>query len=424
MSTSVGDGKRERVLELLRAGWTYGRIKAKMQVSDWLITECRRELGLVGQKSKSTSTPSPASTETSQLSDPVDAERERAARQRERREHIDAVRELAFRDVVRGAITEAVNRLEPPPQYRPIVAGKNAVTESMVLNLSDWHADEIVRSENVFGLNEYDREVMDRRSARIVHATVDIKTRLESGGYRFPNLVIAANGDMVSGTIHEVERHTDGPNVMQTALRCGQVFASVVRDLSAHFERIYVFGTPGNHGRLGDARKVQTKDPTRSWDYLVYEYAAALLADCPNVQVEVPDAWAVMYELEGKLFYQGHGHFIKSWNSIPFYGINRMTSRLGAVLAKHFRPVDYWLFGHFHVHGSIENAGGEYIINPPLIGPQEFGVHSFGDAVAPGQLLFGVHPKHGITHRWRLSAEDVWPPDGKGLKTMKIRARV
>lgn len=181
------------------------------------------------------------------------------------------------------------------------------------------------------------------------------------------------------------------------------------------------FGTPGNHGRLPDAKKVSTKDPTRSWDYLIYEVAKIALRDCPNVTVETPPAWAVMYDIEGKLFYQGHGHFVKSWNSIPFYGINRMTSRLGAVLAKHYRPVDYWLFGHFHVHGSIENAGGEYLINPPLIGPQEFGVHTFGEAVPPGQTLFGVHPEHGITHRWRLHAEPKWPPVDRAFDVTKVR---
>jgi hypothetical protein len=249
---------------------------------------------------------------------------------------------------------------------------------------------------------------------------LEIKARLETGGYRFPVLVAPVNGDMVSGTIHEIERHTDAPNIVRAVLRCGRLLAEALRDLAGGFERVYAFGTPGNHGRMPDAKKVQSKEPTRSWDYLIYEYAKALLRDCPNVQFETPDSWAVMFELEGKLFYQGHGHFIKSWNSIPFYGITRMTSRLGAVLAKHFRPVDYWLFGHFHTLGSIENAGGEYIINPPLIGPQEFGIHSFGDAVEPGQLLFGVHEKYGITHRWRLKAEEVWPPPGRRLPVVRI----
>jgi hypothetical protein len=360
--------------------------------------------------------------ERPRVTDPIEQAKKRAEQDAQRREHVEAVKELAFRSTLRDCLSEVAKTLEPPPAYRPIKSVRGEVVETMLLHLSDWHADELVRAENVFGLNEYSRSVMDRRIAKVVASTVEIKSRLESGGYRFPTLVVAANGDMVSGTIHEVERHTDGPNILRTALRCATSLAAAIRDLSGSFERIHVFGTSGNHGRLGDAKKVQTKDPTRSWDYLIYEYAAALLKDCPNVTVECPDSWAVMYELEGKLFYQGHGHFVKSWNSIPFYGINRMTSRLGAVIAKHFRPVDYWLFGHFHVHGSIENAGGEYLINPPLIGPQEFGVHSFGDAVPPGQSLFGVHQKYGITHRWRLAAEEVWPPTGKGLRTTKIKS--
>lgn len=354
------------------------------------------------------------------VADPVAAERKRTQDAAAKREYVEAIREHSFRKFLADSIAAASDAMEPPPKYRPPKTTKNVVTESLLLHLSDWHSDEIVRAENVFGLNEYNREAVDRRSTRIVDTVCEIKHRLESGGYRFPTLVIAVNGDMVSGTIHETERHTDGPNILVTALRVATVLAAKIRDLSAHFERVFVFCTSGNHGRLADARKVQTKEPTRSWDYLIAVHAAALLRDCGNVQVEAPDAWAVMYELEGKLFYQGHGHFVKSWNSIPFYGINRMTSRLGAVLAKHFRPVDYWLFGHFHVQGSIENAGGEYLINPPLIGPQEFGVHTFGDAVPPGQMLFGVHPSHGLTHRWRIAAEETWPPPGRRMNVPSI----
>ncbi len=355
--------------------------------------------------------------------DPVAAEKERVVRESKNREIQTAVKEVAFRDTVLAAAEAAAAALEAPPPYRPRKAVKGEVVESMLLHLSDWHLDEVVRAANVFGLNEYNRVRADARADRIVRATVDIKTRLETGGYRIPTLVVACNGDMVSGTIHEIERHTDGANIMTTAIRCGRLLGAKLRDLSAHFERVFVFGTSGNHGRLADAKKVQSKEPSRSWDYLVYQIARECLRDCPAVQFEIPDAWAVLYELEGKLFYQGHGHFVKSWNSIPFYGISRMTSRLGAVLAKYYRPIDYWLFGHFHVHGSIENAGGEYLINPPLIGPQEFGVHTFGDAVPPGQFLCGVHAKHGITHRWRLAAETDWPPKNRQLGVKKVRSR-
>jgi hypothetical protein len=289
--------------------------------------------------------------------DPVAAARRKAQEREQSAAIAEAVKEQAFRDVLRELVTSQAPAVEPPPRYKPPKPPKDAAVETLVLHLSDWHANEIVRAENTFGLNEVNREVTLRRVAKIVRSVLNIKARLELGGYRFPRLVIACNGDMVPGTIHEAERHTDGANAVRTALDVGQLLATAIRDLSGGFEQVYAFGTSGNHGRLPDARKVQFKEPSRSWDYLVYQYAAAMLRDCGNVQFEIPDAWAVMYEVEGKLFYQGHGHFIKSWNSIPFYGITRMTSKLGAVLATHFRPVDYWLFGHFHVTRQHRERG-------------------------------------------------------------------
>lgn len=398
---------RKTVFNLATEGYSQRQISSltglgKSTIGDWLIAD---------------------NFESGQDVDPVEFHRRKVVDAQQRQEHIEAVKELSFRELLQDVLGNVAQTLDAPPRYRSPRISTNTVTESLLLCLSDWHADEIVRADAVFGLNEYNRDVMDRRIVRIRDTVLEIKERLESGGHRFPTLVVSANGDMVSGTIHEVERHTDGPNIMQTSLRCGSKLAELIRDLSGHFEQVHVVCTSGNHGRLGDAKKVQTKEPTRSWDYLIYKYAEAMLAQCENVTFEVPDAWAVMFELEGKLFYQGHGHFVKSWNSVPFYGISRMTSRLGSVLSRHHQPIDYYLFGHFHIYGSIENAGGEYIINPPLIGPQEFGVHSFGDAVPPGQLLLGVHHRHGVTHRWRLAAEDVWPPPSKALKTTKIGSK-
>lgn len=338
-----------------------------------------------------------------------------------RREIADSVKEVAFRDKLTFELEKHAKVLQAPPAYKCPPKSNSTVTETLLLHLSDWHADEVVRQEAVIGLNSYNSHIVEKRVGRIVGNTIEIKDRLQKGGHRFPSLVVAMNGDMVSGTIHEIEKHTDSGNIIKSVLKCAELLATAIRDLAGEFENVYCFGTSGNHGRLPDAKKVQLKDPTRSWDYLIYKYAELALKDCENVHIEIPDSWAVMYEIDRKMFYQGHGHFIKSWNSIPFYGISRLTSRLGAVLNKHYRPVDYWLFGHFHVNGSIENAGGEYLVNPSLIGPQEFGVHCLGDATSPGQSLYGVHAKYGITHRWKLNAEETWPTANRSLPATKIK---
>lgn len=357
--------------------------------------------------------------------DPVQAEIERKRKADELRAEREVLRDVAAERSLIGKVESLLTaKLDamPAPKLSPVrPSAKDCSVETMLLHLSDWHFAEFVRPEGVFGLNEFNREIGIRRVRRVVESTINIKSRLErGGGYQFPAIVVACNGDFVSGTIHEVEKHTDAENIIDAVLTTGELLAEAIRSLADHFPRVYVFGTSGNHGRLPDAKKVQTKEPTRSWDYLVYRHAAARLRDCPTVQIETPNAWAAMYEVEGRVIYQGHGHFVKSWNSIPFYGINRLTSRLSGVLCRHLRPVDYWLFGHFHTPGGIENSGGKYLINPALIGPQEFGLHSMGEATAPGQSLMSFNRKYGKTWQFDLQAEEVWPPPGRKLELTSV----
>lgn len=395
--------------KMLEEGHSDRRIASLLGVSKSTVNEHRKRLGIARNIN-------PALI--------IDAEKRRKQQEAARKEHVLAVRELSFRDHVSTLLADRIKSLPPAPVPPRVAKFTDAeCVESMVLSLSDWHFAEIIRPDGVFGLNKYNRDIGIERAYRIANKTVAIKERLENGGWKFPLIVVCCNGDMVSGTIHEIENHTDASSIVDATLQCGQTLANTIRILAGKFERVQVFCTSGNHGRLPDARKVQTKEPSRSWDYLVYSHAKALLADCANVTIEIPDSWAVMFELEGKLFYQSHGHFVKSWNSIPFYGINRMTARLSATLSRHHKPVDYWMFGHFHTMGSIENAGGEYLINPSLVGPQDFGIHSMGEATPPGQLLFGVNRKYGITHRWRLAAEDKWPAQAGSFRVTKVESR-
>ena len=341
---------------------------------------------------------------------PIEKQKQKAQEDVLRKEHVSAVKELAFRDFISDMFKDVVNGIDPPPPYNPVTINDTTTEEVFLLHLSDFHASEIIKPQNTFGLNEYDQEITERRALTIVNKTIEIKRRLERGGYSFPRLVIAANGDFVSGTIHEAERHTNGTNVMTTALWCGSLLARMIRDLSADFKDVHVFCTSGNHGRLADAKKVQLKDPTRNWDYLIYRYAEALLQSCPNIKFIIPNAWGVVYEICNSLFCQSHGHFIKSWNGLPFYSMSRLTTKLNAVLSRRYNQgVDYWIMGHFHTQASVETSGGEYLVNPCLVGPQELGIYAMGEATPPGQMLYGVHPKHGITHRWRLHAESEWP---------------
>lgn len=343
--------------------------------------------------------------------DPVEAERQRIDRTRTLRAEKEALHAVAgeksFRAFLESLVRDVADRLPPPPPYRPArPQGARETVETLYLAFSDWHAYEAVQPQRVMGLNRYDAGVFGRRVHRVVETATDIKSRMERGDWRFPRLVVGVNGDMLSGTIHEVERHSDAPNIVAAAFGCGRVLAEALRDLSAHFESVDVVCTSGNHGRLPDARKVQSKDPTRSWDTMVAYIAATALEHHRNVRFHIPDSYHAIVEIEGWNVYQYHGHGIKSQLSIPFYGLKRHTAGTTAISGKAGRQVHYHVFGHFHSASSMPTPRGELFINGSLIGGTEYGVDCYGSVDVPQQLMLAFHPEHGVTHRWPILAGD------------------
>lgn len=338
--------------------------------------------------------------------DPLIAAEEQASRRREvlleQRALKDVAGERSFRAYLEAILRDTIQPW-PAPDLSPAPLIEGATAETIVQKFSDWHAYEIVSAARTRGFNAYDAATMGRRVKQVVEAHRSIKARMErGGGWHFRKLILGLNGDFMSGTIHEVERHSDAPNVVMAAYGTGLVLAQAIRDLAQDYAEVECFCSSGNHGRLPDARRMQQKDPTRSWDTLIYLFAREHLRQWGHVKWFIPDSYSVAFEVEGWRFLQTHGHDVKSWNSIPFYGINRMLANLNALEASRGTPIHYALLGHFHSSSSMDAACAEYFINGSLIGGTEFSVQGLGKADNPKQVMLGVHPEHGVTHRWPL----------------------
>lgn len=313
--------------------------------------------------------------------------------------------ETARRDFLADLVRETSQRFDPPPKYKPPKVSRDASVETMFQAFSDWHAYEEVSAERTLGFNEYDALIMGQRVRRVVETHISIKRRMEKGGgWHFPRLVVGANGDFVSGTIHEIEKHTDAPNIVMAVYGCGLVLAQAIRDLAAEYESVEVFCTAGNHGRLPDARKKQHKDPTRTWDTLIYLFALEHLRDLSNVQWFIPNAFSVAMHIDGHEFLQTHGDDMKSWGGIPWYGIMRKITKLNALEASRKNIIRYWVFGHFHTQAALQHVAGEAFINGSLIGGNEYSIGELSEHNEPMQLMCGVHREHGVTHRWPIIA--------------------
>jgi hypothetical protein len=344
--------------------------------------------------------------------DPIEAERERQARARQLQQEREALREVAGEKSLRASIDrlfrEIAPRLAPAPSYRPVKrTGKDTTRETLLLHLSDWHYGERVAAESTRGFNAYDTDTAAARVRSIVAGAVGIADKMRAGGgWQFPRLVVALNGDIVTGTIHELERHSDPENIIWSTYGAGLLVADAVRTLAGSFEQVDVYCTSGNHGRLPDARRMQSKDPTRNWDTVVALFAKTALADCKNVTVEIPNSYAVSYEVEGTTVLQSHGHDIKSWSGIPWYGISRFLGNYNGMEAARGGRIGAYLFGHFHSQTNITYPGGEAFVNGSLIGGTEWTVGTLGKADRPCQMMLAFHPEHGVTHRWPIYASD------------------
>lgn len=325
-----------------------------------------------------------------------------AREQRERREYTDAVSEQAFRTVLVRAIREAVTPMPPLPIPR-VRKSTKAHHRYPFLQANDWHFEERVEPAGVHGLNAYDIPTACRRWYRVVHALIDWSRDIQSGGrFVVPELTVGFLGDMLTGTLHGLERHSDAPNVVRAALWCGDLIALGLRDLCAAFSQVRVIGVVGNHGRLPDAKKVPTKDPTRSWDYLAYEVARRRLDGQKNVAFDFPEAYGVVFDVAGHGCYAAHGNFIPNNLGVIGYGVRRFATSLAANLNAAGKPTKYCFFGHWHQSSAAEFAGLECFIGPSLIGTQEYSFLSGGAMNRSAQLLHVFDRQLGLVSQERL----------------------
>lgn len=300
------------------------------------------------------------------------------------------------------------------PRKRRKSSGR--IIEDCVLHLSDEHADQIVLPHRVNNLEEYNFPIAMARAENLVE-TVRKFTQETMENYAFNTLWILANGDHVNGEIHGGTGHSAFKNPFRNALATGQMHALMIRDFAQWFPDIKVLYTAGNHGRM-TKRKDYEGGAWNNWDYLVAEAAKLHCRDLPHVEFLIPDAWSVNVDIGGWVFNVQHGDDVKSWNSIPFYGLERQSRRLQSLAAVESKAIHYFVRGHFHTSSTMANPTGELLLNGSWKATDPYSLNALGGYGKPSQLLHGVHADHGVT--WRLPVYLASERDAQGPQRYQI----
>lgn len=313
-------------------------------------------------------------------------------------------KQLKKNNVENGIVRAVVEELEdyipalaPPTLWTDNRRKKGMVEEHLVVHLSDEHADEVVVSDQVGGLESYDMTVALCRAEKYVDTI--LQWALETlTKHRFPVLHILAYGDHTSGEIHGAVQRSEYQNIFRNCLAIAQMHAQMIADLAPFFRQVHCYYVPGNHGRK--SVKKDFHGAWDNWDYLIAEVTRLYCKNMETVDFAIPNAFSMNIDINGWGFGVEHGDGVKSWMGIPWYGLERKTRRLVSLHNSFDKKISYFVFGHFHTLSSNADLRGEMLINGAWPATNPYSYESFSGYREPMQLIHGVHEKYGIT--WRL----------------------
>jgi len=286
-------------------------------------------------------------------------------------------------------------------QYIPDTSTKSSI--EAVLQLSDWHYGGYQESDEIEGFGEFSPEIArDRVLEKLVPRFVNWVS-VHRKGYNLKDLRILALGDLISGDIHQELKITNAfPSPVQS-VKVAYLFADMVTMLAPHFNKVTIdFITADNHARL--MKKPQSKEEgLNTYGYIIAYFAKEILKNHQNIKFNIYNKAQQIVSVNGQRYLLAHGHQMRGWAGIPYYGIER---QVGKEARKRIRAkesirnkvrFDKLVIGHFHAPINAD----DWMIGGCLSGTDAYD-HKNGRYSRATQPCWLVHPTQGEFNWTRL----------------------
>ena len=301
------------------------------------------------------------------------------------------------KSVIHRVDEQAMER-RPAPWLREPRAGLSDAGIPTLL-LSDIHWGEVVRSDEIGGINAYDMPIARERLRSVVNKAAELLRDHVVGDY--PGIVVNLGGDMISGSIHDELLQTNEGTVMEQMLDLFEHLQSAIKFLADEFGRVHLPCVTGNHGRSN--KKWQAKQRAHlSYEWLLYQFLARSFRNDERVSFQIPDGPDADYDLLGTRYRLTHGDTFRGGDGIigPIGPVTRGTLKRGRMADAMGTPFDVLLLGHWHTL----TWGANFIINGSTKGFDEFAMSLSITPEPPAQALWLTTEKHGRTIQLPLYA--------------------
>ena len=307
---------------------------------------------------------------------------------------------VAVTDMIVESILDAI-KTRPLHDIKPfeVYLDRTYSEETIVLMISDIQAGTYITSEASGGLNEYNWNILENQFEQLYIGLEEIVTRHKKVA-PIKSLHVHLIGDIVEGyDIFKGQTRQIDREITEQAIGVKDLFCDFLQKALHLFDKIHVVAVPGNHGRIG------TKGDNLhyvSWDYIVYKWMESELKNYSNITWQISKSWWQIDSIYGYNFLMFHGDDIKSWQGIPYYGIDRAAKNYHELLELLGLKYNYLEIGHFHVPSELSGVTTEKFINGCWPGGSLYSMKGLVTANYPVQKLFAVHPTQGVTYRYPI----------------------
>ena len=305
-----------------------------------------------------------------------------------------------------AAIREQIWKLEahdPEPPEWLLREGKGGSRGMPVLFASDWHYGEVVRPEEIGGVNEFNSTIAAKRIKRMTETAIDLAfNHMGKANTKYPGMVLVYGGDMISGDIHEELAQTNDKTPIQCVNDLTDLMGAQIEALATKFGRLHIPCVTGNHGR--NSKKMHLKGRVfTSYEWNIYCNLKREFKRNKQVTFQIPEQTDARFNIYGHRYLLTHGDMLGVKGGDGIIGaigpIRRGEIKVRNAESQIDQDFDTIIMGHWHQEIVLPGL----IVNPPLKGYDEFARSVLRAPYSrAAQLLWFTHPEHGITSRWTI----------------------
>ena len=222
----------------------------------------------------------------------------------------------------------------------------------LLVSLNDIHYGANVQNY----WNTYNSDVCRDMMCKYLDHIISIRETHKS-----ENCIVWANGDEISGNIHQSIAVTNKENVIEQIKGVSELIAEFLAELSKHFRQVVFVSVAGNHSRI-EPNKDKALISERL-DDLVEWYLSARLQNFENIVIgggEKIDHTIYLIDVRGKMYCGVHGDFDGS------------PGKVQSLQAMAGRPVYAVLSGHLHHNKTDEVQGVKKVMAGSFLGMDDY----------------------------------------------------